>query len=371
MTALLNPAAAPKVPAVATGPKSAAGKSRSSRNALRHGLRSEAPVLPGELAEDWQAHRDGIVRSLAPAGGLETALAERVALSLWRLRRVASYETAVTALGTQGDGQPDPEDVTLSARLAEAEQQLQRAREDRAGALAAGQLLRGLPRLPDHTPLSGEEAAETLIPLWDAADDNCPGPPLPYPNSPGFLAEVGVPEQHRAGAFDTWGGWTADLVRSGWRAIARAAGVSPEALLAQAAVALQQSAVEARRRAERLGEAVNRLRGQLAAREQLRRQARYLPDEATVNKLTRYEAHLGRQLLQSLHTLERLQAARAGIAVVPPAALDVTFDSSAGDNSLPAGGQATSFGRTGGSGADEQPDTPPTRSLTYLRGTTK
>ena len=82
-----------------TGPKTPAGRARSSKNALRHGLRSDLPVLPGERAEDWQAHHDGILRSLAPAGTLEQCLAERVALCLWRPQRVAAYETGVTAVG--------------------------------------------------------------------------------------------------------------------------------------------------------------------------------------------------------------------------------------------------------------------------------
>ena len=36
--------------------------------------------------------------------------------------------------------------------------------------------------------------------------------------------------------------------------------------------------------------------------------------------------HLGRQLLQALHTLERLQKTRTGEDVPPPAALDVTVN---------------------------------------------
>jgi hypothetical protein len=51
-----------------------------------------------------------------------------------------------------------------------------------------------------------------------------------------------------------------------------------------------------------------------------------LPDAPTLDRVTRYEAHLSRQMLQALHTLERLQAARAGRDVPPPAAADVTVD---------------------------------------------
>src|SRR5436190_1169471 len=50
------------------------------------GAFSTPPVVPGlERPADWEAHRAGILDSLAPAGLLETRLAERVALLLWRL----------------------------------------------------------------------------------------------------------------------------------------------------------------------------------------------------------------------------------------------------------------------------------------------
>lgn len=39
---------------------------------------------------------------------------------------------------------------------------------------------------------------------------------------------------------------------------------------------------------------------------------RLLPDEATINKVVRYEAHLNRQFYQALHELEALQTRRLG-----------------------------------------------------------
>ena len=48
-----------------------------------------------------------------------------------------------------------------------------------------------------------------------------------------------------------------------------------------------------------------------------------LPNETVEGKITRYESHLGRQLQQTLTQLERLQAVRAGIPVVPPLAVEV------------------------------------------------
>jgi hypothetical protein len=72
-----------------TGPRTTEGQAISSRNATRHGILSHLEVLPGlESTEDWNAHLDAILLDLAPEGHLETTLAERVALQLWRLGRL-------------------------------------------------------------------------------------------------------------------------------------------------------------------------------------------------------------------------------------------------------------------------------------------
>jgi hypothetical protein len=50
-------------------------------------------VVPGEKPEDWRVHLEGIEKSLQPADHLESSLVERIALILWRLRRVTAFET--------------------------------------------------------------------------------------------------------------------------------------------------------------------------------------------------------------------------------------------------------------------------------------
>src|SRR5919206_128429 len=81
------------------GPATEEGKEVARWNATRHGINSPAPVVPGiEKAEDWEEHGAGVLESLQPEGHLETVLAERVALLLWRLHRVTRYETESTAL---------------------------------------------------------------------------------------------------------------------------------------------------------------------------------------------------------------------------------------------------------------------------------
>lgn len=80
-----------------TGPTTPEGKARSSRNALKHGLRSREIVLPGEDPEEWYTFRDDYLAALDPVGLAEEALAYRAAELYWRLLRVAEAERKAVA----------------------------------------------------------------------------------------------------------------------------------------------------------------------------------------------------------------------------------------------------------------------------------
>ena len=82
-----------------TGPKTGEGIEAARFNALRHGLRALQTVVPGEAPEEWEAHRIGVVEDLKPEGAVELALAEQLAVKLWRLGRVVRHEADVTAIG--------------------------------------------------------------------------------------------------------------------------------------------------------------------------------------------------------------------------------------------------------------------------------
>src|SRR5687767_8798974 len=82
---------------LSTGPRTPAGKARGARNPVRHGVFAHLLVLPGENPYDWDRHREGIIASLVPVGLLELNLAERAALLLWRLARLARFEAGTTA----------------------------------------------------------------------------------------------------------------------------------------------------------------------------------------------------------------------------------------------------------------------------------
>ena len=83
-----------------TGPKSDAGKAASSTNALSHGLTANcAVVLAEEDAEAFDRLEEGVIADLEPAGALQAALAQRVAVLLWRLDRAARLEAELFVHG--------------------------------------------------------------------------------------------------------------------------------------------------------------------------------------------------------------------------------------------------------------------------------
>jgi hypothetical protein len=98
------------------GPKTPAGKTRSSRNAVKHGVLSITPVIPDlESEADWWRYRSDILESLEPVGQLEESLAARVAEYLWRLRRVPVFEARKIAAALQ----VLPNDLAIAANYAE------------------------------------------------------------------------------------------------------------------------------------------------------------------------------------------------------------------------------------------------------------
>jgi len=79
-----------------TGPRTPEGKARVRLNALKHGiLASEAVIRAGEGAEEAEAFEAllaALKDDLAPAGALEELLVEKLAVIVWRWRRVLRYE---------------------------------------------------------------------------------------------------------------------------------------------------------------------------------------------------------------------------------------------------------------------------------------
>jgi hypothetical protein len=277
-------------------------------NAARHGIRSPAPVVPGiEKAEDWEEHRDGVLDSLSPEGHLEFVLAERVALISWRLHRATRYETESIALAQEKMAEDLARARTFEPDSGPGDPEVAQASLKRAQAYY--RLLKQLPKLEDDKRLSASDAQSIL---WDAAEhtDAAYEGEVEVEDLLENLSLPGLP-----GGFSSWeedDDWCVGLVRAGIEAIAASADRDgPEAVLEAATKSAQWKAKTARQEADKAERDLQRM-----SRERL------LPDEKTLEKVARYEAHLSRQLYKALHELEALQAKRAG-GTAPLARLDV------------------------------------------------
>lgn len=132
---------------LSTGPRTVHGKAIVASNATKHGIFSSVPVIPGECPERREIHRSGVVDSLAPEGLLEVNLAERAALLLWRLQRLARYEVETMAavledvyvppLPTPDEEINDDPQQTRDEQLREIRSDLRRARQELAEVLSA------------------------------------------------------------------------------------------------------------------------------------------------------------------------------------------------------------------------------------------
>ena len=80
-----------------TGPRTDRGKSRSSLNALKHGLRSKRAIFPGESSDLFNVFCKSVISLLEPVDLIQASFAETVASGLWRLRRSALIEDQMFA----------------------------------------------------------------------------------------------------------------------------------------------------------------------------------------------------------------------------------------------------------------------------------
>ena len=81
------------------GPKTIAGKQRSSRNALRHGLLAKQVVLSNEASGYFDCVIAQHIRRFGPADGVELGMIEEMAAAFWRLRRAWAIETSLMDQG--------------------------------------------------------------------------------------------------------------------------------------------------------------------------------------------------------------------------------------------------------------------------------
>jgi glycerol-3-phosphate dehydrogenase len=78
-----------------TGPTTTAGKDRSRRNAIRHGMCAETVIAAIEDKDDYQAFEAAVTADYDVSTAVERELVLRLASLLWRLRRATAIETGL------------------------------------------------------------------------------------------------------------------------------------------------------------------------------------------------------------------------------------------------------------------------------------
>lgn len=287
-----------------TGPKTPAGKTVASRNAVKHGIFTGVPILSGiESRDDWEKHRDGVVKSIAPFGYLEELLTMRLAILSWRLWRVVRYEAEVsTAAISRTEADMERRYEFSSEKPLEPAS----AREKFRSASVVIKTLKGLSKLPDEKNLDRESAVTTLWALSRELPDDC-----------GSLSVPGIPDEDAE--FDAFDQWTACLLRKATELYAAAARLTVEALLYKCISSAYRNRIEAGDEDLVLVERARRWK-LLLDRENC---SRTLLEPEVLEKVARYESGLERSFFRTLHEIQRLQGARTGAVVSPPAAIDV------------------------------------------------
>ena len=336
------------------GPKTPAGKLAVSFNASTHGIRSPRPVVTAFESESaWKAHRDAIMESLAPEGGMEEALAERVALCSWRLNRVTVYETESIAQQQESILEAVRKDREHTLRFASLH-----GRE--AKGIIAGTPLEALvddpARLSDYAieilsppsvALEGVEHArrhyEAVEALFDAAPDTAVSRLAAawlLEKAPYCAVEYAALDEEERNGIPEGEGASDDEIREQaasiedelWRRIGDADTLTVEEVHSQLAWVAEQAGMQdaigvdgavAYTPLEGLLETLHtKALGALKKAEEQaqkvekqileKRRACILPSMGDMAKVGRYEAHISRELYRALHELEALQTRRLG-----------------------------------------------------------
>jgi hypothetical protein len=92
---------APAAAIKSTGPRTEAGKAITSKNAIRHGIFSTHILIsPGESRKEYDALLSGLCEHFGPEGSLEGLLVEKLAVLIWRYRRLIYTEAVEMRAGT-------------------------------------------------------------------------------------------------------------------------------------------------------------------------------------------------------------------------------------------------------------------------------
>ena len=272
--------------------------SRTRLNALRHGVLSkETLIVVGDGQEDADAFEElglTLPEDMAPVGALEELLVDELIMLTWRRRRVLRYENAAirASSDTAIEDWEREEEYRLNYNLAG------------DGSWEATQDLANI----------AEELNEDLLAL-DQPDPLAVRPNIWVRVFPVALEQFHVSIRNvlkLSGPWDEYTGYSNDEIQRVVEAASQKAKISEDEFWQTVKSRVRIEYEQVARKWERRRWALERVR--LSAS---------LPDDLSLAKIQRYDAHLSRQFYKALHELQRLQAARYGLHPPAPVVLDV------------------------------------------------
>lgn len=273
-----------------TGPKTAAGRAVSKMNALKHGILSQQVLVHGmnlkesrqELAQLHQQFRD----ELKPVGPVEEMLVDQIVTARWRWRRALTAESGEIALSVdRGQWQRKTSQLKLTTLTWELEEEpaLSMGNSAFGNSFMANQLRRVRTAVE-----AGGELTEAAI---------------------GEVKFRGKPYQ-----------LTKNLEALRQRAQLNPEGLPPEELRRKRK---EEVLSYLDREIQMFSWSEARCEGRERMEEEAQQAAAMLPSLEVLEKISRYETKLERQLYRAMAQLERLQRMRQGETVPPPLAVAV------------------------------------------------
>src|SRR2546430_133917 len=101
--------------ALSRGPNTAAGKLKSSQNALRHGLLASIVVMNDEPREAFESLFHSYFDRFGPLDAVEAGMVEEMVVAWWRLRRAWAIENNLLDNAAQAHRGPAPIDRVVGA----------------------------------------------------------------------------------------------------------------------------------------------------------------------------------------------------------------------------------------------------------------
>ncbi len=168
-----------------TGPKSIAGKLRSSQNSFQHGLYSKQLIVPGEDPAEFDHLRATLRNEHQPADTTEEILVDELAQHFWRMRRFRELE----ARAWQPENLADWCDNGMMALIQRGMASAERSFHKSLTALRALQKVRGF--VPPKTEPAPSHIKIIEIEDHDPADETA--------SNSGFVPQIHDPAETQLG----------------------------------------------------------------------------------------------------------------------------------------------------------------------------